>query len=135
MRRFISLFLAALILFASVVMISAAEMRLLGDVNANGIIDAGDYAMAKRAVLGTFDLSDEQKLVADANKNRKVDAGDYAMIKRTVLGTYDLNDSVETEEHKTAHIKVGLICLHDEHSEYDSVFIEGAKKACSKRYL
>jgi hypothetical protein len=59
-------------------------------VNGNGKIDAADYAMAKRAFLKTYTLSEEQTGRADINKNGKVDASEYAMIKRHVLGTYTI---------------------------------------------
>lgn len=59
-----------------------------GDVNGNGKLDAMDYAMVKRYVLGTYGLSNEQRKRADVNGDGKVDARDYAMIKRLYLGTY-----------------------------------------------
>ncbi len=59
-----------------------------GDVNGNGKIDAGDYAMAKRSVLNTYVLTEEQNMRGDINKNGKVDATDYAKIKRHFLKTY-----------------------------------------------
>lgn len=59
-----------------------------GDVNGNGGIDAQDYAMAKRAYLGTYTLTPEQLIRADINGNGKVDTQEYAMIKRHFLGTY-----------------------------------------------
>ena len=60
----------------------------LGDVNGDGEIDAVDYAMVKRAVLGTFDLTEEQMKFADIDNDGEITAIDYAMIKRHVLGTY-----------------------------------------------
>lgn len=59
-----------------------------GDINGNGVIDAQDYAMAKRSVLGTFKLTDAQTARGDIDSNGKVDAWDYAKIKRHFLGTY-----------------------------------------------
>ena len=61
-----------------------------GDVNGNGKIDASDYAMAKRAYLKTYTLSEEQLMRADINKNNKLDASEYAMIKRHYLKTYTI---------------------------------------------
>ena len=59
-----------------------------GDVNGNGGIDSQDYAMAKRAFLKTYTLTDEQFARADINGNGKLDSSEYAMIKRHFLGTY-----------------------------------------------
>jgi|GEM_PF-1280508 len=61
-----------------------------GDVDENGKIDAKDYLMAKRLVLGTYSATETQKQNADADGNGKVDAKDYLMIKRHVLGTYTI---------------------------------------------
>ena len=59
-----------------------------GDINGNGVIDAQDYAMAKRSVLGTYRLTEAQAGRGDIDSNGKVDAWDYAKIKRHFLGTY-----------------------------------------------
>ena len=44
--------------------------------------------MAKRAVIGTYVLNEEQFTRADIDGNGSVDATDYLKIKRHVLGTY-----------------------------------------------
>ena len=61
-----------------------------GDVNGDGNVNATDYLMLKRAVLGTFALSDQKKAAADINGDGNVNATDYLMLKRVVLGTYNL---------------------------------------------
>lgn len=61
-----------------------------GDVNGNGIIDAQDYMMAKRNVIGNFTLDEDQTRRGDVDGNGKVDAWDYAKIKRHFLGTYTI---------------------------------------------
>jgi hypothetical protein len=61
-----------------------------GDVNGNGKLDAQDYAMVKRYVLGTFKLTEKQKERADVDGDGKVTSKDYAMIKRAYLGTYEI---------------------------------------------
>ena len=61
---------------------------ILGDVNGNGEIDAGDYLMAKRIFLGTFEASGEQADRGDIDRNGRIDASDYLKIKRHFLGTY-----------------------------------------------
>lgn len=63
-------------------------VSLLGDVNGDGSINVTDYVMAKRAVLGTYTLSEEQKARADVNGDGSINTTDYLMIKRHVLGTY-----------------------------------------------
>lgn len=58
-----------------------------GDVNGNGKIDPQDYAMLKRFLLGTFDLSEEQIARGDADCDGHITPKDYAIIKRKYLGT------------------------------------------------
>lgn len=58
-----------------------------GDVNGNGEIDPQDYAMLKRFLLGTYDLTVEQKIRADISGDGHLTSKDYAMIKRKYLGT------------------------------------------------
>lgn len=64
---------------------------VLGDVNGNGKLDPQDYAMVKRFVLGTYELTPEQAERADVSGDGKITAKDYAMIKRMYLGTYKPN--------------------------------------------
>lgn len=69
-------------------LLSAAAQR--GDVDANGKINALDYLMVKRHVLGTFTMNAAQQLLADINRDGRINALDYAFIKRHVLGTYQI---------------------------------------------
>lgn len=64
--------------------------RLLGDINEDGKIDAVDYMLLKRYVLGTYGIADEKKVVADVNKDGQINAVDYMLLKRHVLGTYKI---------------------------------------------
>lgn len=59
-----------------------------GDVTGDGIIDARDYILAKRAVLGTYQLTAEQRAAMDVDANGKVGTRDYILIKRHVMKTY-----------------------------------------------
>ncbi|MBO4277216.1 MAG: hypothetical protein J5925_02315 [Clostridia bacterium] len=68
--------------------VQTAPDYIPGDVNGNGKIDTADYAMAKRAYLRTFTLTEDQLMRADINGNSKLDASEYAMIKRHYLKTY-----------------------------------------------
>lgn len=63
------------------------EVYPFGDVNGDGKLDVIDYAMVKRYVLGTYELTPEQIKRADVNGDGVVDHRDYAIIKRTYLGT------------------------------------------------
>ena len=59
-----------------------------GDVTGDGAVNALDYAMLKRSVLGTYELAEDRLAAADVNGDGAIDALDYAMVKRHVLGTY-----------------------------------------------
>lgn len=61
----------------------------LGDANGDGRVNAVDYMLVKRAVLGTFSLG-ERTGYADVNRDGAVNAVDYMLVKRAVLGTYAL---------------------------------------------
>ena len=58
-----------------------------GDTNDDGILDAVDYILVKKIVLGNASASISKMYVADANSDRVVDAVDYLLIKKCVLGT------------------------------------------------
>lgn len=68
----------------------AANPVILGDVDENGVVNSLDYLMLKRAVLGTYQLSDRQKAAADINKDGSINSIDYLRVKRHVLGTYQI---------------------------------------------
>lgn len=63
---------------------------LRGDVNRDGQIDAMDYLLLKRHVLGTFLLTEEQQRPADVDRSGQIDEMDYLLLKRHVLGTYTI---------------------------------------------
>ncbi len=63
---------------------------LIGDIDGNGKVEAKDYMMLKRHVLGTYELNDIQKLAADIDGSGEAAAKDYMMLKRHVLGTFDI---------------------------------------------
>lgn len=98
-KRLLSLFLALIFLLTPLCVSaeqtepSHAEARL-GDVSLDGEITAFDCMMAKRAILGTFTLSELQSACADVNRNGMLDAVDYMMMKRHVLGTYEITGTV-----------------------------------------
>ncbi|MBR6553546.1 MAG: hypothetical protein IKT91_02960, partial [Clostridia bacterium] len=59
-----------------------------GDLNGDGTVNAVDYAMAKRIVLGTYEASAVAIRAAAITDGVTVRAMDYVKIKRVVLGTY-----------------------------------------------
>lgn len=62
-----------------------------GDVSGNGQVDARDYLLLKRYVLGSLDFAAWQAIVADVSCDGNVDARDYLLIKSHVLGKYTLS--------------------------------------------
>lgn len=73
-----------------------------GDVNMNGKRDPADYAMAKRAFLGNYEINDKSQFYcADVNGNGTIDTKDYAMIKRSYLGNYLIRFSSEFDTEHT----------------------------------
>ncbi len=76
------------------------EALKTGDLNLNGKIDATDYAILRKLVLGTLtaeDIGDLAYGVADVNGDKVVNARDYYLVKRAYLGTYVI-PGWETEE-------------------------------------
>ncbi len=61
-----------------------------GDVNGDAEVNAADYMMVKRHVLGTYELDFFGQEAAKVSGGEDVTASDYMMIKRHVLGTYEL---------------------------------------------
>lgn len=69
-----------------------ATVIIDGDVNLNGVVDASDYALVKRHVLGTYSVDGIGLVSARVAGGSEIGAQDYALIKRHVLGTFDLGD-------------------------------------------
>lgn len=84
---FAALFLLTALPLAAV---ASGEPGALGDITLDGRIDATDYALLKRSVLGTYSLNSAQRLCADLNKDGTIDAKDYLLLKRIILGSYQL---------------------------------------------
>jgi len=64
------------------------DVILASAIDEDGDVDAADYVLVKRAVLKTYELSEQQKIIADIDADGDVDATDYVLVKRIVLGTY-----------------------------------------------
>lgn len=73
---------------------------LYGDINSDYQVNAVDYMLLKRAVLGTYALSsDEQKRAADIDQDGEVTAFDYLLLKRSVIGTRPMPGLIVEELH------------------------------------
>ena len=59
-----------------------------GDLTGDGVVDARDYMLAKRFVLGTYQLTAEQRTAMDVDGNGKIGTRDYILIKRHVMKTF-----------------------------------------------
>ncbi len=64
-----------------------------GDVTGDGNIDARDYILAKRFVLGTFQLTAEQRKAMDVDGNGKIGTRDYILIKRHVMKSFVIKNA------------------------------------------
>lgn len=94
LKRFSAFAIALIVLIAAVplsVYVSAGE--LCGDVNKDGFVNASDYALVKRSVLGTYHLNAKMLAASDINADGYVTAIDYALLKRSVLGTYEITQT------------------------------------------
>lgn len=67
--------------------------NLKGDINADGEVDSKDYILAKRAILGNIELTEEEKESADVDGDGEITPKDYILIKRAIMGTYDLDNA------------------------------------------
>ncbi|PKM62995.1 MAG: hypothetical protein CVU97_02625 [Firmicutes bacterium HGW-Firmicutes-21] len=61
-----------------------------GDINGDGLVNAKDYLIVKRAYLGSFELSDIQLKSACFENTPAPTTKDYLKIKRHFLGTYNI---------------------------------------------
>ena len=57
-----------------------------GDINGDDEIDAADYILVKRHIIGNKPLGDDKVKRADINGDGEVDAADYILIKRHIIG-------------------------------------------------
>lgn len=75
-----------------------AQMRIVlqGDANGDGAVDANDYMLVKRYVLGTYALDPVKARAVMLTDGKTVSATDYLFIKRYVLGTMGLPDPIHS---------------------------------------
>ena len=78
--------LSLLMLVSTFFVCSAAESvswgATTGDTDGNGSLDAKDYMILKRYILGTYELDWLSEYRADVNLDSKVGAVDYLYLKR-----------------------------------------------------
>ena len=67
---------------------------LLGDADNDGKVNAKDYMMVKRVLLGTYDIANINAEAADVDGDGTLKVRDYMMLKRHILGTYDIYEQV-----------------------------------------
>lgn len=63
-------------------LIDSAVVCLAGDINGNGVLDVGDYILARRAYMQTYTPSETEAKAADVSGSGSVDIYDYLLIKR-----------------------------------------------------
>lgn len=78
-------FLAALMICASSVAVSAAEV-LKGDADGNGVISASDLVALSAHILGSKNIADENKANADMNEDTNINVIDYILLKNVFIG-------------------------------------------------
>ena len=89
--RFVSACFAALLLFVPLLAAlpltanASGEPGMPGDLTLDGRIDATDYLLLKRCVLGTYTPDSAQRLCADLNKDGSIDVKDYLLLKNMIL--------------------------------------------------
>ncbi|MBP5230932.1 MAG: discoidin domain-containing protein [Clostridia bacterium] len=66
----------------------AAEDDVFGDVTGDGFVNAKDYLLLKRTVLGTYTPTEAERGRMDIDGDKIVNAKDYAIVKRVALRTY-----------------------------------------------
>ena len=69
--------------------VTVVDNILLGDINSDGVIDAGDAVLISRYDAGFITLTAEQLNAGDVNKDGVVDAGDAVIISRYDAGLID----------------------------------------------
>ena len=57
-----------------------------GDVSLDGKVNAGDYTLMRRILLGTLLATPEQLLAADLDGDGRLTAGDFTLMRRKLLG-------------------------------------------------
>lgn len=63
-----------------------AHANMLGDVNADGVVNAADARLTLRAAVGLEQFSDLQIRAADADHNKQLSAADARLILRNAVG-------------------------------------------------
>lgn len=62
--------------------LDTATVCIAGDINGNGVLDVGDYILAKRIYMNAYKPTDIQKEAADVSEKEGIDVYDYILVKR-----------------------------------------------------
>lgn len=62
--------------------LDTATVCIAGDINGNGVLDVGDYILAKRIYMNAYNPTDIQKEAADVSEREGIDVYDYILVKR-----------------------------------------------------
>ena len=62
-------------------------VAVLGDVYADGKIDARDYMKIKNHIMGTSNLEGAEKVAGNVYIDSEIDARDYMKVKNHIMGT------------------------------------------------
>lgn len=96
MKKTLAILLAiATVLSCLGVVFAGAEGFMRGEIAGTGELDAIDYMLLKRAVLGTFLLSEEQLEAADIDGDGIVTVTDYRLLKQYILGTFTFDTAAK----------------------------------------
>lgn len=86
LKKVISLFLAAVMLFPFVFSVNASKSVLLGDLDENGKVEASDARLALRFSVGLEYYTAAHVIIGDTNGDSSVTAGDARYILRYSVG-------------------------------------------------
>ena len=114
--RLLSVLISGLLLLSSFPMSAvalqqspkAAQQRLLGDVNGDGVVNSADAMLISRHSVKLIDLTEEQLVYADVNQDGRVNSGDAQLISRYSVRIYDeIGTTTVALDRSTLTLRVG----------------------------
>jgi hypothetical protein len=102
--------------------VSVTEGLLLGDVNANGSVDAGDATLVLRSLVDAVSLSSAQQEAADVDGDGEPTAADASFILQFVVGSIDqfpaqASASVKAGDRATGALELGAPMSREEQNQ------------------